>query len=63
MDTGTPAEPKGLVVFFHGLGEHIGSYEPLAEALAAAGSRSGPPATPGTAGRSRSPRERRSCRR
>ncbi|WP_410631027.1 alpha/beta fold hydrolase [Amycolatopsis sp. cmx-4-83] len=32
-----PAEPKGLVVFFHGLGEHIGSYEPLAEALTAAG--------------------------
>ncbi len=32
-----PAEPKALVVFFHGLGEHIGSYEPLAEALTDAG--------------------------
>ncbi|WP_372666390.1 alpha/beta fold hydrolase [Amycolatopsis kentuckyensis] len=33
----SPPEPKALVVFFHGLGEHIGSYEPLAEALTGAG--------------------------
>lgn len=32
-----PAEPKALVVFFHGLGEHVGSYRPLAERLTAAG--------------------------
>jgi alpha-beta hydrolase superfamily lysophospholipase len=32
-----PADPKALVVFFHGLGEHIGSYGPLAERLTAAG--------------------------
>ncbi|WP_254896733.1 alpha/beta hydrolase [Amycolatopsis sp. Hca4] len=33
----TPAEPQALVVFFHGLGEHIGSYEALAGALTNAG--------------------------
>ncbi|MEC3981325.1 alpha/beta fold hydrolase [Amycolatopsis sp. H20-H5] len=32
-----PAEPRGLVLFFHGLGEHIGSYDPLFEALTGAG--------------------------
>ncbi len=32
-----PVEPRAVVVFFHGLGEHIGSYEPLAAALNAAG--------------------------
>jgi alpha-beta hydrolase superfamily lysophospholipase len=32
-----PEEPRALVVFFHGLGEHIGSYRPLAETLNAAG--------------------------
>jgi acylglycerol lipase len=32
-----PQRPRALVVFFHGLGEHIGSYEPFASALAAAG--------------------------
>lgn len=33
----TPAEPRVLAVFFHGLGEHIGSYEPFAAALNDAG--------------------------
>jgi acylglycerol lipase len=28
-----PLEPVALVVFFHGLGEHVGSYEPFAAAL------------------------------
>ncbi len=32
-----PPRPRVLVVFFHGLGEHIGSYRPFAEALNAAG--------------------------
>ncbi|MQY31193.1 alpha/beta fold hydrolase [Nocardia aurantia] len=32
-----PERPRALVVFCHGLGEHIGSYEPLAAALRAAG--------------------------
>jgi alpha-beta hydrolase superfamily lysophospholipase len=32
-----PADPTSLVVFFHGLGEHIGSYEPFTKALNAAG--------------------------
>ncbi|WP_246258244.1 alpha/beta fold hydrolase [Amycolatopsis anabasis] len=32
-----PEGPQALVVFFHGLGEHIGSYEPFAAALNAAG--------------------------
>jgi acylglycerol lipase len=32
-----PAEPKALIVFFHGLGEHVGSYGPLAERLTTAG--------------------------
>src|SRR4051812_39028015 len=32
-----PEEPLALVVFFHGLGEHIGSYEPMIEALTGAG--------------------------
>ncbi|WP_370949333.1 alpha/beta fold hydrolase [Amycolatopsis sp. cg5] len=33
----SPAEPTVLVVFLHGLGEHIGSYGPLTEALTEAG--------------------------
>ena len=33
----SPPEPEALVVFFHGLGEHIGSYQPLADALTGAG--------------------------
>ncbi|MFD4254309.1 alpha/beta fold hydrolase [Amycolatopsis thermoflava] len=33
----TPEHPRALVVFFHGLGEHTGSYEPLAAALTSAG--------------------------
>lgn len=33
----TPPGPVALVVFFHGLGEHIGSYEPFAAALNKAG--------------------------
>lgn len=33
----TPAEPRALVVFLHGLGEHIGSYQPLFDTLTAAG--------------------------
>lgn len=33
----TPPAPRALVVFFHGLGEHIGSYRPFAAALNAAG--------------------------
>jgi acylglycerol lipase len=32
-----PGDPAALVVFFHGLGEHVGSYEPFAAALNAAG--------------------------
>lgn len=32
-----PAEPRALVVFLHGLGEHIGSYRPMFDALTAAG--------------------------
>ncbi|MCX4096945.1 alpha/beta fold hydrolase [Nocardia sp. alder85J] len=32
-----PPRPRALVVFFHGLGEHIGSYEPFAAALQQAG--------------------------
>ncbi|HEV7980607.1 alpha/beta fold hydrolase [Amycolatopsis sp.] len=32
-----PEDPTSLVVFFHGLGEHIGSYEPFTKALNAAG--------------------------
>ncbi|HVV07813.1 lysophospholipase [Amycolatopsis sp.] len=32
-----PPEPRAVVVFFHGLGEHIGSYEPFAAALNDAG--------------------------
>jgi alpha-beta hydrolase superfamily lysophospholipase len=32
-----PPEPRALVVFFHGLGEHVGSYEPFAAALNKAG--------------------------
>jgi acylglycerol lipase len=32
-----PPEPVALVVFFHGLGEHVGSYEPFAAALNDAG--------------------------
>jgi alpha-beta hydrolase superfamily lysophospholipase len=32
-----PAEPRALVVFLHGLGEHIGSYRPMVETLTAAG--------------------------
>ncbi|NIH80957.1 alpha/beta fold hydrolase [Amycolatopsis viridis] len=32
-----PDDPQALVVFFHGLGEHVGSYEPLATALTGAG--------------------------
>jgi len=32
-----PSEPHALVVFFHGLGEHIGSYGPFAAALNEAG--------------------------
>ena len=32
-----PPEPRALVVFLHGLGEHIGSYQPLFDALTAAG--------------------------
>ncbi|CCH31058.1 alpha/beta fold hydrolase [Actinosynnema sp. NPDC047251] len=32
-----PVDPHAAVVFFHGLGEHIGSYEPLAAALNATG--------------------------
>jgi acylglycerol lipase len=30
-------QPRALVVFFHGLGEHVGSYLPFAETLNAAG--------------------------
>lgn len=33
----SPPEPDALVVFFHGLGEHIGSYQPLFDALTGAG--------------------------
>ncbi len=33
----SPHEPEALVVFFHGLGEHIGSYRPLFDALTGAG--------------------------
>ncbi|MFD9891364.1 alpha/beta fold hydrolase [Amycolatopsis sp. NPDC059027] len=32
-----PERPKAVVVFFHGLGEHVGSYEVFASALGAAG--------------------------
>ncbi|MFC0543375.1 alpha/beta fold hydrolase [Kutzneria chonburiensis] len=32
-----PAEPSALVVFLHGLGEHIGSYRPMFDTLTAAG--------------------------
>ena len=32
-----PAEPTALVVFLHGLGEHIGSYGPMFDTLTAAG--------------------------
>ncbi|MBW4718431.1 alpha/beta fold hydrolase [Saccharothrix obliqua] len=33
----SPPEPSALVVFLHGLGEHIGSYDALAAALGSAG--------------------------
>ncbi|MEU5697027.1 alpha/beta fold hydrolase [Actinosynnema sp. NPDC020468] len=33
----SPVRPTALVVFVHGLGEHIGSYTPFAEALTGAG--------------------------
>lgn len=33
----TPDEPNTVAVFFHGLGEHIGSYEPFTRALNEAG--------------------------
>ncbi|MET9486744.1 alpha/beta fold hydrolase [Nocardia sp. NPDC006630] len=36
-DRWAPPNPRALVVFFHGLGEHIGSYEPFVAALNAAG--------------------------
>ncbi|MFJ4657546.1 alpha/beta fold hydrolase [Nocardia sp. NPDC088792] len=36
-DRWTPDEPRALVVFFHGLGEHIGSYAPFVAALRDAG--------------------------
>ncbi|GAA3526586.1 alpha/beta hydrolase [Amycolatopsis ultiminotia] len=32
-----PEQPRAVVVFFHGLGEHIGSYEEFAETLRAGG--------------------------